>query len=264
MNYQRAIFSEAIDTLLKNKIIAIPTITVSLLMVLITMLMSDGTTPNDFILQQTTPIEQQDKVFQQEEEETVDFSASSIPIKMNKTQLNDFLKFLFKLFLINSFLVVFSIGMVLSMYNDLLHKGECSLQTGFRNTISNLNKLMLSAFIIATLFIIGMFLYLLPGFVVLFIFMYTFVLIIHENTETIHSLKQSVQIIKENFRKSFLIFIALFSAKILLEIIDAFLFNIPFIGIVGSAIMEGFFLSLACLVLYKTYLSLKRNVTVII
>jgi hypothetical protein len=156
----------------------------------------------------------------------------------------------------------FSQGMTIAMIDDILRKGECSLKTGFDRALSRISSLIGGGLIMGVLVALGMAVFFIPGLVVAFFLMFTFVSIVMDEEGAIGGLKASFMTVKNNLGSALSIFIVVIGIGLLVGIINAVFGMIPFLGHLVSLVIMGGFFSFVAAVLVLTYRELNPTETV--
>ncbi len=233
------IFKDSLNIIKNNIIIIFPPIIVTLLAAIIAGLLIGGNMPTI---------------------ETM--SPEAVKPEAAPPQIKEMMGALFLTSILSFFLHVFSQGMIISMAIDVLEKGSCSLQRGFSATLSKLNGLMISALIILILIVIGMMLLFLPALIVSFVFMFTFAIVMSEETGAINALKKSFNTVKENLGQTLVLFISLLVIGFFIIIINTMFSRIPFLGQIISSLLMGGFMSFLAVSVLMAYKELKSGVVV--
>lgn len=148
-------------------------------------------------------------------------------------------------------------GMTIAMADEAMREGRCSLQYGYRRAMERVGALFVASVIFSILVSVGMMLFFIPGLIVTYIFMFTFVIIMTENRDGIEALKGSFSTVRTNLSQTFILFAALAGVGVLLSIISMFFRAIPLFGqMIVAVIMGGFFAFVSTSVL-KAYRVLK-------
>ncbi len=147
----------------------------------------------------------------------------------------------------------FSQAITTSMADQALNEGRCSLKKGFSTAVSRLPSVLAAGFILSILFTIGMMLFVLPGLLVAYLFMFTFVIIIIKGHGSIEALRESLTVVRANLTDSLMIFISIGGTGLVLGIVSRIFMAVPLFGQIINAILMGGFLSFASVVLVKTY-----------
>ncbi len=234
MNFGK-LFKESLEIVRYNIIIIIPPLTVFLIMTVLT----------HSILNVDTP------------------AMGEIPVNeepMGTTSpMEEHLGTIFFLAIVNYLLQVFSLGMMISMGGEAIRRDTCSLKEGFSLTLSRSGNLIIAAVILFIVIAVGMFLFILPGIIVLFLFMFTFIIIITEDYGAIDSLKRSFTLVKENLSNSLLLFISIVGMFILLLVINMILVRVPYLGQIVYALLLSVFLAFLSISLLKFYKGLGKG-----
>jgi len=156
----------------------------------------------------------------------------------------------------------FSQGMTIAMIDDILRKGEYSLKTGFERALSRISGLIGAGLIMGVLVALGMAVFFIPGLVVAFFLMFTFVAVILDEEGAIGGLRVSFMTVKYNLGSALSIFIVVIGIGLLVGIINAVFGMIPLLGHLISLVIMGGFLSFVAAVLVVAYRELNPAETV--
>ncbi len=229
------IYKESLHIIRQHFIIVVPPIVVSIILAIVTLVILKGS------------------IFTTGEVPDMKTPAETLP------SVRDFMGIAFIIGIISFLLQALSHGMILSMANEAIEKGTCSLQKGFQAVLLKLNHLMIAAAMIGILFVIGMMLFFFPAFIVSFIFMFTFVIIISEDIGALDAMKKSYRLVKENLSQSFILFVALVGTGFLITIINMVFGLIPVLGQIINVVLMGIFLSFVAIALLRSYRELQKE-----
>jgi hypothetical protein len=167
------------------------------------------------------------------------------------------MKYALLLSIVSFTLQTLSQGIVIAMTEELIKGGNCSLRRGFEKALSRFANLISAGLIIGILFTFGLSLFILPGLIVAYIFMYTFVIIMVEESWAVDALRKSYSLIRTNLSQTLILFFALAGLGLLISIINVALRSIPLFGHFVTVILIGGCLSFIAVVLYKSYMKFK-------
>lgn len=157
-------------------------------------------------------------------------------------------------------LQAFSQGMTVAMASDAINKGSSSLKTAFSTAVSRIEALSVAGLLIGLLFAIGVMLFLIPGLIVAFIFMFTFVIVITEDIGAVEAMKKSYMVVRANLKESILLFLSLAGAAIAANIINRLFLYIPLLGQLATLVLMGGFFAFLSVSLLRSYTVLQTDV----
>jgi MFS family permease len=155
----------------------------------------------------------------------------------------------------------FAQGMVASMMIELEDKGQTSIGFGFGRANEMIISLMVSGFIIGAFLLLGFIfmLFIIPGLIVAFIFIFTFVVIMFEKRGPIDAMKRSVQIVRSNLSDTFKLFAAIIGIGFFLMFFSVILSKLSLIGILSSMALTGAYMGYTYVVFVKAYQKFKEE-----
>jgi len=226
-----AIYKESLDIMRKHLIILIPSIVVSIIILIVTLVIIQ----NSILLTALSP------------------GMKNLP------SMRSLMGIAFIIGIISFLFQALSQGMILSMADEVIEKGTCSLKKGFHTVLLKLNNLMIAGAMIGILFVMGMILFFFPAFIVSFIFMFTFVIIISEDIGPLDAMKKSYRFVKGNLSQSFILFVTLVGTGFLITIMSMVFGLIPFLGQIINVLLMGAFLSFLAITLLKSYREMEKE-----
>ncbi len=155
----------------------------------------------------------------------------------------------------------FSQGMVASMMVELEEKGRTSIGSGFGHANEMIFSLMVAGLIVGVLLLPGFsfMLFIIPGLIVTFILIFTFVVIMLEKRGPVDAMKRSVQIVRSNLSDTFKLFAAIIGIGFFLMIISVILNKLSLIGILASMALTGAYMGYTYVVFIKAYRKFKEE-----
>ncbi|GBE01293.1 hypothetical protein BMS3Bbin06_01585 [bacterium BMS3Bbin06] len=153
-------------------------------------------------------------------------------------------------------LQAFAQGVTIAMAVELIEKGKGSLRGGMDTALSKVASLIATGFIYGLLVTLGMALFFIPGLIVAYIFMFSFVIIILSDAGAIGALRGSFNTVKGNFGPSLALFASLLGMGLLVGIVNTALGRIPLIGHAIGMVLMGGFLAFISVSMVKGYMIL--------
>lgn len=150
-------------------------------------------------------------------------------------------------------------GMTIAMAGDIKSGEGCNLKRSFDMALSRLSALIGAGIIFGVLVTMGMAFLFIPGLVVAFLFMFTFVAIMEDDEGAIGGLKRSFSLVKDNFGASLSVFIVLIGIGLLVGIVNAIIGMIPLLGQLLSIFLMGAFFSYTAVTLVLAYRALAKG-----
>jgi len=145
------------------------------------------------------------------------------------------------------------------MAQQALSEKRCSLKYGFNEAMKKIGPVFSAGLLIGILFTIGMMLFVIPGLAVLYVFMFTFVVIILKNLHTLEAMKKSYQIIKANITDTLFLFLSLLGTSLVMGIVGRIFLKVPLFGQIINALLMGGLFAFLAVVLVKSFKSLESS-----
>ncbi|NOZ25487.1 MAG: hypothetical protein GXO94_05280 [Nitrospirae bacterium] len=153
----------------------------------------------------------------------------------------------------------FAQGMVTSMMTELRDKGKTSIGYGFGRANEMIVSLAVAGLILGVLLLVGFMLFFVPGLVVAFVFVFTFVVVMLEKRGPIDAMKRSVQIVRSNFSYTLKLFAAIIGIGFLLMILNVVLSRLSLLGLLASMAFTGAYMGYTYVVFVKAYQQFKEG-----
>lgn len=225
------IIKESIDTVKNNFIIIVPTVAVSIIISVLTILVIGGSI---------------DSMPSIGGEEMGDPTAT-MPAGRG------FMGIAFIIGIISMVLGAISHGIVVAMAKEAIDTGKTSISNGINSAIGKAGHLIVAAILTSVIVIIGGIFLFIPGLIAAFLLMFTFVAIIVNNLSAIEAMKKSFEMVKNNIKDSIVLFLAILVIGFLFFIASSILNVIPILGqLIGLALM-GLFWGYISIVLVKAF-----------
>ncbi|NOY65511.1 MAG: hypothetical protein GXO97_09000 [Nitrospirae bacterium] len=145
------------------------------------------------------------------------------------------------------------------MAQQALSEKRCSLKYGFNESMKKIGPVFSAGILIGILFTIGMMLFVIPGLVVLYVFMFTVVVIILRNLHTLEAMKKSYQIIRANITDTLFLFLSLLGSFLIIWIVGRIFLRVPLFGQIINALLMGGLFAFLAVVLVKSFRVLESN-----
>ena len=153
----------------------------------------------------------------------------------------------------------FAQGMVVSMVVEVEDKGRTSLGHGFSSAKKRAGSLLFAGFAVGILIMIGFMLFFIPGILVAYIFLFTFVIIMLEESSPIDAMKRSVQVVRSNLSYTFALFASIIGVGLLAVVVNI-LFRVSIIGLLVGMAVSGVYMAYTGVVALKAYQELGKKV----
>lgn len=151
-------------------------------------------------------------------------------------------------------------GMTVGMAQEAIAAGTTSLNTGISVVTSRLVQLIVAAVLVGIAVGVGMLLLVIPGIIAAFLFMFTFVIIIVDNIGAVDAMKKSFELVKANLGDLIMLFIAVIGVGIVISIISMIFRFIPVLGQLAGSLLMGIFGGYITIVIVKVYQGLTKKV----
>lgn len=127
------------------------------------------------------------------------------------------------------------------MVGQVLQLGTTSLSKGVEQARLRLVQLVIAAAITAVLVGFGFVLFVLPGLIIGFFLLFTFVAVALEEYSAVGGIKKSFVVVKERLGDAFVFFLLLIALGVLFALLNRILLFIPIIGGILSFILSGIY-----------------------
>jgi|GEM_PF-5731354 hypothetical protein len=165
----------------------------------------------------------------------------------------------FGVLLLNFLVYALTQGVTISMASDAIKGERVSFIKGLRETFSRLWPLTVAGIIVGGLIAIGRELMVFPALVVMYLFMFTFVIIMREDSGALSSLITSVNMVKENLKATFLVFVNLLLIAFFVSFLRLIIVSMPVLGPIFGLILLGGFMAFVSIVLLKVYDAFRKE-----
>jgi uncharacterized membrane protein len=165
----------------------------------------------------------------------------------------------FGVLLLNFLVYALTQGITISMASDAIKGEKVSFLKGLREAFSRLWTLTIAGIIVGGLIAIGRKLMVFPALLVMYLFMFTFVVIMREDSGAFSSLMVSINMVKENLKDTLLVFVSLLLIAFIISFLRLIIASMPVIGPIFGLILLGGFMAFVSIVLLKVYDAFKRD-----
>ncbi|TVQ40531.1 MAG: hypothetical protein EA384_03090 [Spirochaetaceae bacterium] len=146
--------------------------------------------------------------------------------------------------IVGAILTMLAHGMTVVMVGKALDGQQVDLKSAWNKTIERIVPLLLASVIVGVLFGIGMMLIVLPGLVVAFFLMFTFVSVMVDENGAFESLSKSFNLVKSRLGDCVIFFLLLVAIGFVFGVVNVILGLIPvlgqILGMVVSAVYTGY------------------------
>lgn len=154
---------------------------------------------------------------------------------------------------IGAILTMLAHGMTVVMVGNALDGAQVDLKKAWNKTLERIVPLVLASVIVGVLFGIGMMLIVLPGLVVAFFLMFTFVsLMVDENT-VFESISKSVGVVKSRLGDCVIFFLLLVALGFVFGVVNMILQLIPVLGQVLGMVVSAVYTGYVSILLVMAY-----------
>ncbi len=153
----------------------------------------------------------------------------------------------------------FSVCIIISMTMDVLEGSSPGLGSAFSKSMFNFISIFTATFIISFLAAIGAMFLIIPALVVAYVFMFTYVIIMTNNTGPIDALGASYKIIKARLSDTIVLFLVLIGVAITVQLIEIFLSIFRFFGVVVNVVLSSTFVTFSSITLLLAYRELTTS-----
>lgn len=144
-------------------------------------------------------------------------------------------------------------GMTVAMAQEALSTGTTNLNNGLAVFMSRISQLAVAAVLVGLAVGIGMLLLVIPGIIAGILFMFTFVIIIADNTPAVDAMKKSLELVKSNLSELVILFVAVIGVGIAIGIVSMIFRVIPVVGQLAGSLLNGIFGGFITIVIVKVY-----------
>lgn len=143
--------------------------------------------------------------------------------------------------IIAGILIIAGHAVTVLMVGQVLQLGTTSLAKGIEQAKLRLVQLVIAAAITAVLVGIGFVLFVLPGLIVGFFLLFTFVAVALEEYSALGGIRKSFVVVKDRLGDAFVFFLLLVALGVLFALLNRILLFIPIVGGILSLILSGIY-----------------------
>lgn len=141
------------------------------------------------------------------------------------------------LMVIGSIVGLLGHGMTVLMAHDALTGNAVSLKEAWNRTSGRIVALLLASLLVGIIVSIGFVLLVIPGIVLAFFLMFTFVALMLNESNPLQAIGRSFQVVKQHFASVFVFFLVLIALGVLVSILNMVIGLIPVLGSVLAVIL---------------------------
>ncbi len=150
-------------------------------------------------------------------------------------------------------------GMTVAMAAEAVDGKSPTLQSSFAKVRPRIVALLLTALAVGALTVAGTLLLILPGLIVAFFLMFSFVALISDDVGVATALRRSATLVWSKRSESVVLFLVLFALGILFGIVSGILGLIPVAGPLLNVILGGLYVGLTTVMLVHSYRGLSQS-----
>lgn len=154
---------------------------------------------------------------------------------------------------LSSIVTLLGHGMTIAVAHQVTEGRDANLRNAFDVVRARIVPLVIASVIAGLLVGIGAALLVLPGVIVAFLLMFTFVAVIAGDYDALGALKKSFDMVKENFSESLILFLILLAVGVLFAIVSAIFAIIPWVGAIIGLLITGVFVGFTSVLLLLGY-----------
>ncbi len=144
-------------------------------------------------------------------------------------------------------------GMTIAVAHQIADGRDASLRKAYDIVKVRVVPLVIASVIAGLLVGIGTALLVLPGVIVAFLLMFTFVAVVAGEYDALGALKKSFDMVKTNFSESLILFLVLLAVGVLFVILSAIFAIIPWVGAIIGLLVSGVYVGFTSLLLLLGY-----------
>ncbi|MFW5693854.1 MAG: hypothetical protein ACOCYB_01700 [Alkalispirochaeta sp.] len=141
------------------------------------------------------------------------------------------------LMIIGSIVGLLGHGMTVLMANDALAGNPVSLKDAWNRTSTRIVALVLTSLLVGILVSLGFILLVIPGIILAFFLMFTFVALMLNDSNPLQAVGRSFQVVKQNFASVFVFFLILIALGLLVSVVNMVIGLIPVLGSILAVII---------------------------
>lgn len=156
---------------------------------------------------------------------------------------------------LSTIVVLLGHGMTIAIAHQVSDGNKGTLRDAYSSVKSRFVPLLIVAAVSGVLVGIGTALFLLPGLIIGFLLMFSFVAVMAGGHEAFPALKRSFEVVANNLGESLIVFLVLLAVGVLFGVVSAMLVLIPYVGPLLSLILSGIYVGVASVVILIAYKS---------
>jgi len=155
--------------------------------------------------------------------------------------------------LVNMIFSIFALGLTLGMAREYTESGKTSLKTAAFIGQRLFPSLLALSLLCPLVFLTGLVMYVVPGLVAGCFMMFAMPAVIAGGLGPYDALVKSIVMVRENLAASARVYATVVLSAFILGIIGVFLSLIPVIGLIVNLVIQGAFMAVMSLMLYRAY-----------
>ncbi len=152
----------------------------------------------------------------------------------------------------------FAQGMIAAMVVEAKEKGKTSFGRGFGAAVVRMGSLLTAGLMVGLLLMLGFMLMLIPGIIVAYLFLFTFVIIMLEGMGPFKAMKKSVRVVTNNLSSTFLLFASILLIG-LAAVVVSMLLRVSIIGLLAGMSVTGAYMGYMAAVVVVAYQELTKE-----
>jgi len=158
--------------------------------------------------------------------------------------------------IINVIVMLIGHSLTVAMAVETVKSGKTTLKSSADFAFSHITALLVSAVIIGMVVGLGMVILVLPGIILAFLLMFTFVAVLNDDLSAFSAVKKSFSLTTGSFGDSIIVFLVLIALGVLVMVVNLILNLIPVLGQIISLILGGLYAGYSSVLLVLAYRSL--------
>ena len=160
---------------------------------------------------------------------------------------------------IGSILGLLGHGMTVLMANDALTGQPVRLADAWNRATARIVPLILASLLVGIIVTIGFVLLILPGIVLAFFLMFTFVALMLDESNPLQAIGRSFGVVKDNFASVFVFFLVLIALAVLVGVVNTVIGLIPILGQILAVIIGSVYASFVSVFVVAVYNELSAS-----
>ena len=160
--------------------------------------------------------------------------------------------------IVGAILTMLAHGMTVVMVGKALDGQQVDLKSAWNKTLQRIVPLLLASVIVGVLFGIGMMLIVLPGLVVAFFLMFTFVAVMIDGKGAFDSIGASFTLVKSRLGDCVIFFLLLIAVGFVFGVVNVILGLIPVLGQILGMILSALYTGYVSILLVMAYREFQR------